>query len=208
MIKKILTPFSLLLLILISSCQERYPDLEDGLYAEFVTTKGTMVAELYYDKVPVTVANFVALAEGNHPMVGEQYKDKPFFNGITFHRVMDQFMIQGGDPTASGSGTPGYRFAADFDADLKHDKPGVLSMANSGALNTNGSQFFITEVPYPSLDAFDEQGIMKPCGQPRVSCHSVFGQLVKGVEVQDSISNVKVIKSNQNSLLGNFTNND
>ncbi|WP_411768286.1 peptidylprolyl isomerase [Winogradskyella sp. A3E31] len=192
MIKKILTPFSLLLLILISSCQERYPDLEDGLYAEFVTTKGTMVAELYYDKVPVTVANFVALAEGNHPMVEEQYKDKPFFNGITFHRVMDQFMIQGGDPTASGSGTPGYRFAADFDADLKHDKPGVLSMANSGALNTNGSQFFITEVPYPSLNAFDEQGIMKPCGQPRVSCHSVFGQLVKGVEVQDSISNVKV----------------
>ena len=152
-----------------------------------------MVAELYYKTVPVTVANFVALAEGNHPMAEEKYKGKPYFDGTTFHRVMDQFMIQGGDPTATGTGTPGYRFAADFDPNLKHDKPGVLSMANSGGLNTNGSQFFITEVAYPSLNAFDDQGIMKPCDQPRVSCHSVFGQLVKGIEVQDSISNVKVI---------------
>jgi len=193
MIKKALTAFVVLLVLATISCQERYPDLEDGLYAEFVTNKGTMVAELFYDEVPVTVANFVALAEGNHPMAEDKYKGKPFYDSLTFHRVMDKFMIQGGDPTGTGSGTPGYRFAADFSANLKHDKPGILSMANSGGINTNGSQFFIMEVPYPSLDAFDAQGNMKPCDQPRVSCHSVFGELVKGIEVQDSISNVKVI---------------
>ena len=100
-------------------------------------------------------------------------------------------------PTATGSGTPGYRFTADFHPDLKHDKPGILSMANSGGFNTNGSQFFITEVPYPSLDAYDADGNLKPCDQPRVSCHSVFGELVKGIEVQDSISNVKTGPGNK-----------
>jgi cyclophilin family peptidyl-prolyl cis-trans isomerase len=193
MIKRTILSICILTALLSSSCQERYPDLEDGLYAEIVTNKGTMVAELYYDKVPVTVANFVALAEGNHPMVEEQYKGKPFFDSITFHRVMNNFMIQGGDPTGTGSGTPGYRFAADFDKDLKHDQPGMLSMANAGGINTNGSQFFITEVPYPSLDFYDAQGNLKACDQPGVSCHSVFGKLVKGIEVQDSISNVKVV---------------
>lgn len=194
MIKKSLTSLTILLsFIVLNSCKVQHPDLEDGLYAEIVTSKGTMVAKLHYDKVPVTVANFVALAEGNHPMVEEKYEGKPFFDSIIFHRVMDKFMIQGGDPTGTGRGTPGYRFAADFDASLKHDKPGILSMANSGGINTNGSQFFITEVPYPSLNAFNDQGNMKPCDQPRVSCHSVFGELVQGVEVQDSISNVKVI---------------
>lgn len=193
MIKKTLTAFVVFLVLVNISCQERYPDLEDGLYAEIVTSKGTMMAKLFYDKVPVTVANFVALAEGNHPMAEEKYKGKPFFDGITFHRVMDKFMIQGGDPTGTGRGTPGYRFAADFSSELKHDKPGILSMANSGGINTNGSQFFIMEVPWPSLDFYDNQGNMKPCDQRGVSCHSVFGELVKGLEVQDSISNVKVI---------------
>ena len=194
MIKKSLTSLTILLsFIVLNSCKVQHPDLEDGLYAEIVTSKGTMVAKLHYDKVPVTVANFVALAEGNHPMVEEKYEGKPFFDSIIFHRVMDKFMIQGGDPTGTGRGTPGYRFAADFDASLKHDKPGILSMANGGNINTNGSQFFITEVPYPSLNAFNDQGDMKPCDQPRVSCHSVFGELVQGIEVQDSISNVKVI---------------
>lgn len=197
LISKTLQLFVLFLLITASSCNEDYPDLEDGLYAEFVTTKDTMIAKLFYDKVPVTVANFVALAEGNHPMTEEQYKGKPFYDGLIFHRVMDNFMIQGGDPTATGSGTPGYRFTADFDASLKHDRPGILSMANSGGTNTNGSQFFITEVPYPSIDAFDADGNMKPCDQPRVSCHSVFGELVKGIEVQDSISNVKTGPGNK-----------
>lgn len=193
MIKSSLKFLVIATLILVSSCKAQHPDLEDGLYAEIITNKGTMIAKLFYDQVPVTVANFVALAEGNHPMADEKYKGKPFYDSLTFHRVMDQFMIQGGDPTGTGGGTPGYRFAADFDANLKHDKPGILSMANSGGINTNGSQFFITEVPYPSLDFYDANGNLKPCDQPRVSCHSVFGELVKGIEVQDSISNVEVV---------------
>ena len=182
----------LMVCLTISSCNEEYPELEDGLYAEFVTTKDTMVAKLFYDKVPLVVGNFVALAEGTHPMVADEFKDKPYYDGLTFHRVMNNFMIQGGDHTGTGSGNPGYRFTSEFDPELVHDKPGVLSMANSGGIETNGSQFFITEVPYPSLDAWDANGNLKPCDQPRVSCHSVFGQLVKGIEVQDSISNVKV----------------
>ncbi|RNC86816.1 MAG: peptidylprolyl isomerase [Winogradskyella sp.] len=193
MTKKILIPLIALVLLNLSSCKTPYPELEDGLYAEFITTKGTMVAKLEYDKVPVTVANFVALAEGNHPLVDDEHKGKPYYDGITFHRVIDKFMIQGGDHTATGSGNPGYRFAADFSSDLKHDKPGILSMANSGGFNTNSSQFFITEVPYPPLNAFNPNGELKPCDQPRVSCHSVFGELVLGLDVQDSISNVKVI---------------
>ncbi|WP_033961418.1 peptidylprolyl isomerase [Psychroserpens jangbogonensis] len=197
LISKTLQLFVLFLLITATSCKEEYPELEDGIYAEFITTKDTMIAKLFYNKVPVTVANFVALAEGNHPMADEKYKGKPFYDSLTFHRVMNNFMIQGGDPTATGSGTPGYKFTADFSSDLKHDKPGILSMANSGGTNTNGSQFFITEVPYPSLDAFDADGNMKPCDQPRVSCHSVFGELVKGINVQDSISNVKTGAGNK-----------
>lgn len=195
MIKKTLTTAVILLLVLVNiSCQEKlYPELEDGLYAEIVTNKGTMVAKLFYDKVPVTVSNFVALAEGNHPLAKEEYKGKPYFDGVTFHRVIDKFMIQGGDPTATGSGDPGYKFAADFNVDLRHNKPGILSMANSGGINTNGSQFFIMEVEWPSLDAFDPQGNLKPCDRPGVSCHSVFGELVKGLEVQDAISNVEVV---------------
>jgi cyclophilin family peptidyl-prolyl cis-trans isomerase len=185
-----------------TSCQnaQNSGDLEDGIYAEIKTTKGTMVAELFYKKVPVTVANFIALAEGNHPKLADSLKGKPYYNGVTFHRVMDKFMIQGGDPTGTGSGNPGYRFASEFDKELKHDKPGVLSMANSGGVATNGSQFFITEVPYPSLDPLDLSGNAKPCERPRVSCHSVFGQLVKGIEIQDSISNVAVDPANKKPL--------
>ncbi|WP_299112868.1 peptidylprolyl isomerase [uncultured Winogradskyella sp.] len=193
MIKQTLTAIVVLLVLVNISCQERYPELEDGLYAEIITTKGTMVAKLHYDKVPVTVANFVALAEGNHPMVEEKYKGKPFYDSLIFHRVMNKFMIQGGDPLGTGAGTPGYRFAADFSPELKHDKPGILSMANAGGINTNGSQFFITEAPYPRGNFYDANGNLKPCDQRGVSCHSVFGELVKGLEVQDSISNVEVI---------------
>ena len=186
--------FIIALLLSATSCQDKYPDLEDGIYAEIVTTKGTMVAKLYHKKMPVTVANFVALAEGTHPNVSDSLKGKKYYNGVIFHRVMDKFMIQGGDPTGTGSGDPGYRFADEFFyPELKHDKPGILSMGNYGA-NTNGSQFFITEVPYPSLDAFDTDGNLKPCDNPRVSCHAVFGELVIGLEVQDSISNVAVSK--------------
>ena len=163
----------LLLNILIVSCQDKHSDLEDGLFAEFKTTHGTMVAQLYYEKAPITVANFVALSEGNHPDVQEVFKGKPYYNGIIFHRVMDNFMIQGGDPLKTGKGGPGYQFIDEI-TNLKHDKAGVLSMANSGPA-TNGSQFFITEAPTPWLDGL----------------HTIFGQLVKGIEIQDSISNVK-----------------
>ncbi|HZW63560.1 MAG TPA: peptidylprolyl isomerase [Flavobacteriaceae bacterium] len=196
------TPLKLALLfmvITVGSCQEKYPDLEDGLYAEFVTSKGTMLAKLFHEKVPVTVANFVALAEGTHPKLPDSLKGKPFYNGVTFHRVMDKFMIQGGDPTATGTGSPGYVFEDEFDITLKHDKPGVLSMANPSA-NANGSQFFITEVPTPWLDGFDEQGAIKNCEDPRVYCHSIFGELIQGEAVRDTISNVAVDKSNNKPL--------
>jgi cyclophilin family peptidyl-prolyl cis-trans isomerase/FKBP-type peptidyl-prolyl cis-trans isomerase len=197
LISRTLQILMLCLLVTVTSCNEEYPDLEDGLYAEINTSKGTMIAKLFYDKVPVTVANFVALSEGNHPMMADEFKGKPFYDSLTFHRVMDKFMIQGGDHTATGSGNPGYKFTADFDPSLNHDEGGKLSMANGGGINTNGSQFFITEVPYPSLNAFDSEGNLKPCDQPRVSCHSVFGELVKGIEVQDSISNVQVAARNK-----------
>jgi len=171
---------ALFVLLTAAACQDKYPDLEDGLYAEIITSKGTMVAKLDYKKVPVTVANFVALAEGNHSMVKDEYKAKKYYNGLTFHRVMDKFMIQGGDPSGTGSGDPGYKFPDEFSSDLKHDKPGVLSMANPGP-NANGSQFFIMEIPLASLD----------------NRHAVFGELVKGLEIQDSISNVKVGPGNK-----------
>ncbi|MEW4924955.1 peptidylprolyl isomerase [Algibacter sp. 2305UL17-15] len=156
------------------NCKSQYPDLKDGIYAEFMTSKGTMVAKLHYKKVPVTSANFISLAEGTNTLVDDNYKNKKFFDGLIFHRVIDKFMIQGGDPTGTGSGNPGYRFMDEFHPDLKHDKPGILSMANSGPAS-NGSQFFITEVPKPNLD----------------NKHSVFGELVIGLDIQDSISNVK-----------------
>lgn len=171
---------SLILFLSLSSCNDKYPDLGDGLYAEFVTSKGTMVARLAYKKTPVTVANFVALAEGNHPMVDSTFKGKKFYNGLIFHRVMDKFMIQGGDPEGTGRGGPGYKFGDEFDETLKHDKPGILSMANSGPA-TNGSQFFITEIPTPNLN----------------NKHTVFGELVIGLDIQDTISNVKVGPGNR-----------
>lgn len=193
MIKKLFMPLAALLLLLTASCKEPKYDLEDGLYAEFVTNMDTMVAKLYYDKVPVTVANFVALAEGKHPLAKEEFKNKKYYNGTTFHRVINDFMIQGGDPTATGSGDPGYKFEDEFSNELKHTKPGILSMANSGP-DTNGSQFFITEKETSFLDAYQADGTMKKCGPfPGGGCHAVFGELVLGFDVLDSISNVEVI---------------
>lgn len=177
---KIIKLLSLLFLIALTSCKAQYPDLEDGMYAEFVTTKGVMVAKLEYQKVPITVANFVSLAEGTNTMVDSSYRGKKYYNGIIFHRVMDKFMIQGGDPLGTGRGNPGFKFNDEFHPDLKHDTLGILSMANSGK-NTNGSQFFITEVPKPHLD----------------NVHSVFGKLVLGQDVLDTISNVKVDTRNK-----------
>tara|TARA_R110002126_G_scaffold56762_4_gene151289 strand:- start:2715 stop:3842 length:1128 start_codon:yes stop_codon:yes gene_type:complete len=164
----------------LTSCKVQYPDLEDGIYAEIITSKGIMLAKLAEDKAPITVANFVSLAEGTNTMVDTKYKKKKFYNGTIFHRVMDGFMIQGGDPIGTGQGNPGYKFRDEFHPDLKHDKPGILSMAHSGP-NGNGSQFFITEIPKPHLDGV----------------YNVFGELVLGLNVQDSISNVKVGDKNR-----------
>lgn len=177
LIFKVLLP---LLAINLTACKAQYPDLEDGLYAEITTNKGVMVAKLEHQKAPITVANFVSLAEGNNTMVKAEYKKKKFYDGLIFHRVMDKFMIQGGDPKGTGQGGPGYKFNNEIHPELKHDKPGILSMANSGP-NTNGSQFFITEIPKPHLD----------------TKYNVFGELVIGLNIQDSISNVKVDSKNK-----------
>ena len=126
--------------------------------ARMETDKGTMVIELFADKTPKTVNNFVFLSR------------EGFYDGIIFHRVIKDFMAQGGDPTGTGTGGPGYRFADEFHPRLKHDKPGILSMANAGP-NTNGSQFFITHVPTPHLN----------------NKHTVFGQVVEGMDVLMSI---------------------
>lgn len=165
-----------LLGLLIYSCSSQYPDLEDGLYAEFETSEGDFVTELNFKEVPMTVGNFVALAEGNHPKVDEQYQNKKYYDSIVFHRIIDGFMIQGGDPDGTGQGGPGYSFPDEFTPKLGHEK-GVLSMANAGP-DTNGSQFFITLAPTPHLD-------LK---------HSVFGKLVVGEAVVDSIGKVETKK--------------
>ena len=167
----------LLIVALLSllSCNDKYPDLKDGIYAEFVTDKGTLVTELYYEDAPATVANFVALAEGTHPMVDSIYVNKPFYNGLKFHRIIKDFMIQGGDPLGTGTGGPGYKFHDEF-SDKKHDTTGILSMANSGP-NTNGSQFFITHKPTPHLNGR----------------HTVWGKTVIGFEVIDAITGVEMV---------------
>jgi peptidyl-prolyl cis-trans isomerase cyclophilin type len=154
-----------------NSQKKAYKDLGDGLFADIETTKGHIVVKLNYKEVPTTVANFVTLAEGKNNFVKVEYKGKTFYNGTIFHRVIDGFMIQGGDPTGTGMGDPGYRFEDEFVPSLRHNKKGILSMANSGP-NTNGSQFFITQVPTPHLDGR----------------HTVFGETVKGEEVIDAIA--------------------
>lgn len=162
------------------SCNDPYPDLEDGLYAKFNTTQGEFIIQLHHDKAPMTVANFVALAEGKHPKVDEKHQGKPFYDGIIFHRVIENFMIQAGDPDATGQGGPGYKFPDEVDNDLKHDAKGVLSMANAGK-DTNGSQFFITLAPTPHLDGK----------------HSVFGKVAKGQQVVDSIGLVETAQADK-----------
>ena len=151
---------------------------EDGLYAVFRTSMGDVVARLHYDKVPVTVGNFVALAEGTREWTDPATREKtsrPLYSGTKFHRVIKDFMVQGGDPLGTGMGGPGYKFVDEFDPSLRHDGPGVLSMANSGPA-TNGSQFFITHKATPWLD----------------DKHSVFGHVVSGQEIVDAMADVEM----------------
>ena len=147
-------------------------------YAHFETTLGNFTVELFEAKTPKTVANFVGLAEGSkewiHPKTREKSK-KPYYDGIVFHRIIQGFMIQGGDPLGEGYGGPGYQFEDEFHPELRHDRAGILSMANAGP-NTNGSQFFITLGPTPHLDRK----------------HSVFGAVVNGLDVVEKIGAVKV----------------
>lgn len=148
------------------------------MQALFDTNMGSFTVKLFNERVPNTVANFVELAEGTKeftdPKTGEKVK-RPFYDGLIFHRVIKDFMIQGGCPSGNGTGGPGYRFADEIVAGQnKHDKPGMLSMANAGP-NTNGSQFFITTVPTPWLD----------------KGHTIFGEVVEGYDVVDKIGKVR-----------------
>ncbi len=160
-----------------------FPDqLTDGLYALIETSRGDITIQLEHERAPRTVANFVGLAEGTRPYSIDESQPKPqngrpFYDGIVFHRVIRDFMVQTGDPTGTGRGGPGYRFADEIHPELRHDRPGIVSMANAGP-NTNGSQFFITHVPTPWLDGK----------------HAVFGHVVAGQEVVDAIQQGDTIR--------------
>lgn len=159
--------------------------MKDGLYAKFNTSKGEVLVNLEFIKVPGTVGNFVALAQGNLENSAKN-QGEPYYNGLKFHRVIPDFMVQGGCPLGTGTGNPGYQFDDEFNADLKHDVPGILSMANSGP-GTNGSQFFITHVPTPWLDGK----------------HTVFGNVVDGQSVIDNIAQGDSIESVEIISVGN-----
>jgi FKBP-type peptidyl-prolyl cis-trans isomerase len=144
--------------------------MNNGIYAKFTTSKGEILVQLEHEKTPGTVGNFVALSEGNlENAVKEQ--GTPYYDGLKFHRVIPDFMVQGGCPQGSGTGNPGYKFDDEFHSDLKHDAPGKLAMANSGPA-TNGSQFYITHVPTPWLDGK----------------HTVFGSVIEGQNIVDAIA--------------------
>lgn len=169
----------LLFITTLISCNKEYSNLPDGLYAEIETSKGTILLELDYKKAPVTVSNFITLAKGeNEFIVNDTLKGKPFFNGLKFHRVIKDFMIQTGDPLGTGSGDTGYKFKDEF-SDLKFDKGGILAMANNGP-GTNSSQFFITHLETPWLDGL----------------HTIFGHVVDyNLEVVNKIEQGDFIKS-------------
>ena len=152
-------------------------DTSKSYSAVFELEKGEQFeVELYADKVPRVVNNFVFLAQ------------EGFYDGVTFHRVLEGFMAQTGDPTGTGTGGPGYRFESEFHPDLSHDSAGILSMANAGGLDTNGSQFFITFRETAFLDHLNPDGSEKDCAQRGVSCHSIFGKVTTGMDVVNNIT--------------------
>lgn len=163
--------------------------MDKGLYAKLKTSKGNILIDLEFEKTPGTVGNFVALAEGKLENSIKQQGDK-YYDGLKFHRVIPDFMVQGGCPQGTGTGNPGYSFADEFHADLKHDKPGILSMANSGPA-TNGSQFFITHVATPWLD----------------NKHTVFGHVIEGQDVIDTIAQNDIMESVEIIKVGDAANN-
>jgi cyclophilin family peptidyl-prolyl cis-trans isomerase len=182
--------FFIAAVLLVASCKPaKYPNLKDGLYADIETNKGDILLELYQEDVPLAVSNFVSLAEGDNSSVTDSLIGKEYYDGLTFHRVMKDFMIQGGDPLANGTGGPGYVFEDEFPRDslggfkYKHNAAGVLSMANGGP-GMNGSQFFITHKATPWLDGF----------------HSVFGRVETGQDIvnliaaKDTIKRVTIIR--------------
>ncbi len=185
--KKKIISLSVFLSLLIS-CNNLSTMEEKGLFAKLKTNKGEIIVKLQYELTPLTVSNFITLSEGTNPYVSENFKNKKFYDGLTFHRVIEDFMIQGGDPTGTGSGGPGYKFKDEINSSLKHDKAGVLSMANAGP-STNGSQFFITHKETPWLDGK----------------HSVFGLVTKGMDVvnkivsKDSILNISIIREGKSA---------
>ena len=177
-------------ILLVVSCKPaKYPDLKDGLYADLETNRGDILLELYQEDMPLTVSNFVSLAEGDNPQVSDSLKGKEYYDGLTFHRVLKDFMIQGGDPLANGTGGPGYVFEDEFPTDslggfkYRHNDAGVLSMANGGP-GSNGSQFFITHKATPWLDGI----------------HSIFGKVDRGqdivnlIEAKDTIKHITIIR--------------
>ncbi|MBC8753753.1 peptidylprolyl isomerase [Kordia sp. YSTF-M3] len=149
--KKITLLMAIIALGFTACKSSEYVGLADGIYADIQTSKGPILVELNYKETPVTSANFIGLAKGTHPQLVDSLKGKPFYDGLIFHRVMKNFMIQTGDPLGTGMGNPGYKFDSELIPTLNHDQAGTLAMANSGP-NTNGSQFYITHVPYPSLN--------------------------------------------------------
>jgi len=181
--KILITTFIVLLLASCSILQKNMPK-EGGLYARITTNKGDITLSLEFEKTPLTVANFVGLAEGKIENKAKKL-GVPYYDGIIFHRVINDFMIQGGDPMGTGRGGPGYKFKDEFNSELKHDKAGVLSMANAGP-NTNGSQFFITHKATPWLN----------------NKHTVFGhtiddesmKVVNSIVKGDKIIKVKILR--------------
>ncbi len=181
--------FTLVLVATLFSCNKEHSNLPDGLYAEIETSKGTIIVSLDYTKTPVTVANFVTLVEGENEFItNKALRGKPFYDGLKFHRVIKDFMIQGGDPLGTGSGDTGYKFKDEI-TDMKFDKGGVLAMANNGP-GTNSSQFFITHLETPWLDGK----------------HTIFGhvaengmQVVNVIEQDDAIKSITIIRNGEDA---------